>query len=382
MSTLKGSYSRCKGRCLIRVLTLGRGILPAIFRKKWLLWNLDMRFDCAGSHKVCGAVLGRSIFPANFRIKWLFVKSWPAFRLRRLAQSLRPGFGLRNFTGKFLHEVALVKSWHAFWLRRLAQSVCPRSGPNLGRGIFPVKFGKKWLFWAVDMYFDCAGSHKVSKCVCPLSGLTCQQSSYGDLVQRSCHETSYGALVRRHCIKICCPDLAQRPLTSPDRDLAKRPLIEILYRDLAKTPLTQICTEILPRGLLHKSCQESFSRELVQRSCQEASWGLAWRSFIDSWNRGFTLWDLLQRSSVEISYSRHLAQIALHRDLAQQLLQRTCQGDLAHDLLQRSLQRELAESYLVSLLFTTRVALDLRVCSFLVLFFKVVVLFRVDLGFI
>ena len=44
------------------------------------------------------------------------------------------------------------------------------------------------------------------------------------------------------------------------------------------------------------------------------------------------LWDPLQRSSVEISY-RHLAQIALHRDLAQQLLQRTSQGDLAHDLL-------------------------------------------------
>ena len=40
----------------------------------------------------------------------------------------------------------------------------------------------------------------------------------------------------------------------------------------------------------------------------------------------------------------------LHRDLAQQLLQRTRQGDLAHDLLQRSSQRELAESYLVSLL--------------------------------
>ena len=43
---------------------------------------------------------------------------------------------------------------------------------------------------------------------------------------------------------------------------------------------------------------------------------------------------------MEIS-SRHLVQIALHRDLAQQLLQRTCQGDLAHDLLQRSSQGSL-----------------------------------------
>ena len=65
---------------------------------------------------------------------------------------------------------------------------------------------------------------------------------------------------------------------------------------------------------------------------------------------------------MEISY-RHLVQIPLHRDLAQQLLQRTCQGDLAHNLLQRSSQRDLAEFYLVSLLFTTRVALVLLACS-------------------
>ena len=53
---------------------------------------------------------------------------------------------------------------------------------------------------------------------------------------------------------------------------------------------------------------------------------------------------------MEICY-RHLVQIELQRDLAQELLQRTCQGrDLAHDLLQRSEQREIAESNLVSLL--------------------------------
>ena len=45
---------------------------------------------------------------------------------------------------------------------------------------------------------------------------------------------------------------------------------------------------------------------------------------------------------------RHFVQIALQRDLAQQLLHRTCQGDLAHDLLQSSSQRDLAESNLVS----------------------------------
>ena len=45
--------------------------LPVNFRIKWLLWNLDMCFDWAGSHKVWAAVLGNGIFPVNFRIKWL-----------------------------------------------------------------------------------------------------------------------------------------------------------------------------------------------------------------------------------------------------------------------------------------------------------------------
>ena len=39
VSTLRGSYGSCKGRCLIRVLTLVCGLLPANFRIKWLLWN-------------------------------------------------------------------------------------------------------------------------------------------------------------------------------------------------------------------------------------------------------------------------------------------------------------------------------------------------------
>ena len=71
---------------------------------------------------------------------------------------------------------------------------------------------------------------------------------------------------------------------------------------------------------------------------------------------------------MEIS-ERPLVQIALQRDLAQQLLQRTYPGSLAHDLFQRSSQRELAEFNLASLLpdtalkehnaLTTRVALVL-----------------------
>ena len=37
LSTLRGSYGRCKGRCLIWVLTLVCGILPVNFRMVWLL---------------------------------------------------------------------------------------------------------------------------------------------------------------------------------------------------------------------------------------------------------------------------------------------------------------------------------------------------------
>ena len=69
--TPRGSHGRCKGRCLIRVLTLVCGILPVNFHIKWLLWNLDVRFDCAGSHKVRGAVLVCGVLPVNFRKKWL-----------------------------------------------------------------------------------------------------------------------------------------------------------------------------------------------------------------------------------------------------------------------------------------------------------------------
>jgi hypothetical protein len=45
VSTLKGSYGDCKGRCLIRVLQLIRGILPANFCMKWLLRNVQIHFD-------------------------------------------------------------------------------------------------------------------------------------------------------------------------------------------------------------------------------------------------------------------------------------------------------------------------------------------------
>ena len=75
VSTLRSSYGSSKGRCFIRVLTLGRGIFPVNFRIKWLLWNHHMHFDCAGSNKVCvrvlGSIWGAAFFSIHFRKKWL-----------------------------------------------------------------------------------------------------------------------------------------------------------------------------------------------------------------------------------------------------------------------------------------------------------------------
>ena len=137
-----------------------------------------MRFDCPGSHKVCGAVLGRGIFPAIFLLKWLLwnldcvltsqarMTCMSAFWAVRLLSSLgcaqprtkcfsafyfwsslvtsslrlvpKPSiyaicyFGLHCLWSNCLtHEPThrIGESWHAFRLRTLAQS--------LRRGLWP-----------------------------------------------------------------------------------------------------------------------------------------------------------------------------------------------------------------------------------------------------
>ena len=54
MSTLNGNSW---GRCLIEVLTLRGGICPLNSRIKWLLWHVQVHFDCAGSHKVISNII-------------------------------------------------------------------------------------------------------------------------------------------------------------------------------------------------------------------------------------------------------------------------------------------------------------------------------------
>ena len=66
VSTLRGSYGKYKGRCLIRVLQrVGSiiSIIPVNFPTKWLLRNVRVHFDCAGSHKVWSPVLAHGILP-------------------------------------------------------------------------------------------------------------------------------------------------------------------------------------------------------------------------------------------------------------------------------------------------------------------------------
>ena len=135
MGFVHSSYGRCKGRCLIRVLSLVCGVcgpLHANFRIKCLFCNVDMHFDCAGSHKVWAASLVYGILPVNVRIKWLFCNVDMHFDSAGLSRS------------------------------GLVILVCT---------ILPVNFRMKWLFCNVDMHFDCAGSHKVCVCVCLRSGL-------------------------------------------------------------------------------------------------------------------------------------------------------------------------------------------------------------------
>ena len=111
--TLKGSYGSCKGRFLIRVLTLGRGFFPVNFGIKWSLPSLDMRFDCAGSHKMGVRVLRHRIFPeisvkSGSREILTFVSAVQVHA--KCVSAFWTHFDLRYFTCRFLNKVPLLMS--------------------------------------------------------------------------------------------------------------------------------------------------------------------------------------------------------------------------------------------------------------------------------
>ena len=132
---------------------------------------------------------------------------------------------------------------------------------------------------------------------------------YRDL--RSCQDTSYGDLIQRHCVEVCCKDLSQvsyinlaqkafveRESTEISyRDLAKRYLVQRscqetssrdLDRNLAKRSVTEILRQSSYRDLVQRSCQETSHGDLVQRLGEEGG-GLARRSCRDTSNRDLTL---------------------------------------------------------------------------------------------
>ena len=60
-----------EARCLIEVVPSVSGEFPVNVHTKWLLWHVHVRFDCAGSYKVCFPVLGSvflNIIPLNIII--------------------------------------------------------------------------------------------------------------------------------------------------------------------------------------------------------------------------------------------------------------------------------------------------------------------------
>ena len=105
---------RVKARCSIEVVSSVSGQFPVKFHTKWLLWNVQVHFDCAGSHKTVSG----------------------------------PEISVRQFRCKFPRKIALVKCSCAFRLRRLAQN----GPPGFATSIFPVNFHTKWLLWNVHVH--------------------------------------------------------------------------------------------------------------------------------------------------------------------------------------------------------------------------------------
>ena len=148
---------RVEARCLIEVVSGASCIFLLNFHTKWLLWNVHVHFDCAGSHKMPCPGLGSGIFLQISKDKMALVKCPCAFRLRRLAQNAVPGIGVRHFPLNF-HTKWLLWNVHVHFDRAGSHKMpCP----GLGSGIFPLDFYTKWLLWNVHVHFDCAGSHKM-----------------------------------------------------------------------------------------------------------------------------------------------------------------------------------------------------------------------------
>ena len=87
---------RVKARCSIEVVSSVSGQFPVNFHTKWLLWNVHVHFDCAGSHKT-GPGIRDQHFSCKFPHKMALVKCPCAFANRALIEILYRDLTRRPF---------------------------------------------------------------------------------------------------------------------------------------------------------------------------------------------------------------------------------------------------------------------------------------------
>ena len=119
-----------------------------------------------------------------------------AFRPRRLARNGRCGRGIRHFPCIFCKKMGLAICPCAFRLLKTC-------GYLLACGIYPVNFRIKGFVTCPCAFrlWTLAQNEKSHTEVLP------RDPVYRDL--RSCQDTSYGDLIQRHCVEVCCKDLSQ-----------------------------------------------------------------------------------------------------------------------------------------------------------------------------
>ena len=121
---------------------LVRGILRVNYCIKSFLCNVQVHFNCAGSHKSVVPDLGLQHFTCKFSFCAMSkCISTAQARTKCGSRSWSPGI----FSCQFLHKMAHVKCPSAFQLRRLAQSVVPAVVPDVGPQHFTCKFLHKKL---------------------------------------------------------------------------------------------------------------------------------------------------------------------------------------------------------------------------------------------
>ena len=204
---------RDRAWCSVEVVSSVSGQFPVNLHTEWLLWNVHVHFDCAGSHKTMSPEVCSAIFLVNFHTTWLL--------------------------------------WHVHVHFDCAGSHRTMS-PEVSSAIFSLNFHTTLLFWHVHVHFDCAGSHKT------MSPERCPRLFPCKFPHNMCISTR--RLAQNGCRGI---GVLHFPVYTGSCDMSFR-------LSTAKTPLLGACTEILARNLFWRSCSEILPRDLLQGSCHRA----------------------------------------------------------------------------------------------------------------